>query len=135
MTAMCPSRCVFSAVTICWLTAVSAPGFAQATRPVRVSGHPRLFFTQTELNRLRELRSEGLHAEMWANIRDSADWCLTRPVRIRWIAPVEPDPIYENLYDRFYAMMHDMAVTEYLSFAYAYSGDKKYFDGGRDWEL
>jgi len=72
---------------------------------------------------------------MWTNIRTSADWCLTRPLRTQWIAPVTPDPIYENLYDRFYAMMHDMAVTEYLSFAYAYSGDKKYFTGARDWTL
>ena len=40
-----------------------------------------------------------------------------------------PDPIYENLYDRFYAMMQDMAVTEHLSFAYAYSGEDKYFEG------
>jgi len=39
---------------------------------------------------------------------------------------VSPDPIYENLYDRFYAIMADLAITEHLSFAYALSGDAKY---------
>jgi hypothetical protein len=137
MTSICSSRRIVFTIVICLLTALSSPSFAQTTQPARVlvSGHPRLFFTSSELNRLRELRTDGLHAKMWANIRASADWCLTQPVRTKWIAPVTPDPIYENLYDRFFAMMHDMAVTEYLSFAYAYSGDQKYFDGGRDWAL
>ena len=51
------------------------------------------------------------------------------------IAPVSPDPIYLNLYDRFYAMMHDMAVMEHLAFAYAYSGDARYGDAGVRWTL
>lgn len=134
---MCKPRLVVVAVMICLLTELSTPCFAQKSQPALslVSGHPRLFFTRAELNRLREERNEGLRAKMLANIRDSANWCLTQPVRTNWIAPVTPDPIYENLYDRFFAMMHDMAVTEYLSFAYSYTGDKRYFNGGRDWLL
>src|SRR5262245_9321740 len=92
--------------------------FAVAEPPtIRAGEHPRLFFTSAELTKLRALRTQGVHAEIWNNLRSSADWCLTRPVREKWIAPVEPDPIYENLYDRFYAMMHDMAVAEHLAFA------------------
>ena len=48
---------------------------------------------------------------------------------------MSPDPIYENLYDRFYAMMHDMAVMEHLAFAYAYSGDPRYGQAAVDWAL
>lgn len=101
----------------------------------RVTGHPRLFFTRDELARLRTLRAEGFHARIWENLRRSADWCLSRPPRTRWIAPLSPDPIHENLYDRFYGMMHDMAVAEHLAFAYAYSGETRYFDAARAWAL
>src|SRR5688572_17054699 len=97
--------------------------------------HPRLYFTPEEQLRLRDLRGTGHHALIWNNLRASADWCLTRPLRARWIAPVSPDPIYENLYDRFYASMHDMGVAEHLAFAYAYSGDDRYFNAARDWLL
>jgi hypothetical protein len=81
--------------------------------------HPRLYFTSRELARLRALRHKGPHAPVWANLRASADWCLTRPLRTEWIAPVAEDPIYENLYERFYAMMHDTSVVEHLAFAAA----------------
>ncbi len=77
--------------------------------------HPRLYFTPDELTHLRNIRDQGLHAVMYRNLIASADWCLTQPVRHDWIAPVTSDPIYENLYDRFYAIMHDMAVMEHLS--------------------
>jgi hypothetical protein len=100
-----------------------------------LSGHPRLYFTAADLPRLRGLRDTGLHRRIWENLAASADWCLTRPVRTKWIAPVTPDPIYANLYDRFYGMMHDMAVMEHLAFAYAYSGDERYFEGARRWTL
>ncbi len=98
-------------------------------------GHPRLYFAAEELARLRELRTQGLHARIWHNLADSADWCLTQTPRTDWIAPVTPDPIYLNLYDRFYAMMHDMAVMEHLAFAYAYSGEPRYLEGARQWAL
>ncbi len=82
--------------------------------------HPRLFFDLTELSRLRAQRYTGHHARIWRNVAASADWCLERPLRTAWIAPVTPDPIHANLYDRFYAMMHDMAVMR---------------DGARVWTL
>ena len=100
-----------------------------------VSAHPRLYFTAAELSPLRELRADGVHAQIWKNLAESAEWCLTRAPRTEWIAPVCPDPIYSNLYDRFYAMMHDMAVMEHLAFAYAYSGDDRYLEGARSWVL
>src|SRR5262245_60743789 len=90
--------------------------------------HPRLYFSAKELPQLRRQLTRGLHAKIWKNIADSADWCLTKPPRTNWIAPITPDPIYENLYDRFYAIMGDLAITEHLSFAYAFSGDMKYGD-------
>ena len=98
-------------------------------------GHPRLYFTPHELARLRSLRTRGVHARIWKNIARSADWCLTQTPRTEWIAPVSPDPVYENLYDRFYAMMHDMAVMEHLAFAYAYSGDDRCAQAGIKWTL
>src|SRR2546421_11749224 len=73
--------------------------------------HPRLYFTRVELPQLRASRAHGLHRAIWRNLRESADWCLTLSPRSAWIAPVTPDPIYENLYDRFYAIMGDLAVT------------------------
>ncbi|HEV3020847.1 MAG TPA: DUF4962 domain-containing protein, partial [Pirellulales bacterium] len=41
----------------------------------------------------------------------------------------------ENLYDRFYAIMADLAITEHLGFAYALSGESRYGDATRDWVL
>ncbi len=98
-------------------------------------GHPRLFFDRAELARLRAWRFEGGHAWIWRNLAESADWCLAQKPRTAWIAPVVPDPIYLNLYDRFYAMMQDMAIMEHLAFAHAYSGDDRYFDAAREWVL
>ncbi len=104
-------------------------------REPSLTGHPRLYFTPAELAQLRALRTSGLHARMWQNLAESAEWCLTQEPRTEWIAPVAPDPVYLNLYDRFYAMMHDMAVMEHLAFAWAYSGDRRYFEGARQWTL
>ena len=97
--------------------------------------HPRLYCTAADLPRLRGLRTDGLHAGVWKNIEHSAGWCLTQNPRKHWIAPVVPDPIYENLYDRFYAIMADLAITEHLAFAYALSGEARYGDAARDWVL
>jgi hypothetical protein len=97
--------------------------------------HPRLYFSSEELPHLRQLHRHGLHAKIWKNLAESADWCLTKTPRANWIAPVSPDPIYENLYDRFYGIMGDLAITEHLSFAYALSGKKEYGDAARQWVL
>lgn len=102
---------------------------------MEVSGHPRLYFSAEELARLQDARGEGFRAVIWRNLMDSADWCLTRPLRQKWIAPVTPDPIYANLYDRFYAMMHDMAVMEHLAFAWAYGRDERHGKAAVDWVL
>jgi hypothetical protein len=98
-------------------------------------GHPRLYFTGEELPKLQKLHHGGLHAKIYKNLIASADWCLTKSPRKEWIAPVSPDPIYENLYDRFYGIMGDLAITEHLAFAYALSGKEKYGDATRDWVL
>ncbi len=97
--------------------------------------HPRLYFTPSELAGLRKLRSSGMHRQIWYNLRESADWCLTLQPRPNWIAPVAPDPNYENLYDRFFAIMGDLAVTEHLAFAFALSGDQRYGEAARAWIL
>jgi hypothetical protein len=102
---------------------------------VYVKGHPRLYFTPRELEGLRSLHARGVNAKIWKNLQASADWCLTLTPRKDWIAPASPDPAYENLYDRFYAIMHDLAVTENLSFAYAISGDEKYGEAAARWTI
>src|SRR4029077_17889397 len=73
--------------------------------------------------------------DLWTNLRDSAEACLKLAPRRPWIAPVQPDPVYENLYDRFYAIMGDLAITEHLAFAYAFSGEERYGEAARQWVL
>lgn len=111
---------------------------ADAPAPVsRIAGHPRLYCTAEELPKLRTLRASGVHAQIWANLKKSADWCAAQPPRQEWIAPVANDPQYENLYDRFYAAMHDMAIVEHLAFASLLSdpADDPYFEPARAWAL
>ncbi|MEO6183385.1 MAG: DUF4962 domain-containing protein [Verrucomicrobiota bacterium] len=105
------------------------------SNPTDKFAHPRLYFTSQDLPRLRQLRNEQFHAKIYKNLIESADWCLTKTPRANWIAPVSPDPVYENLYDRFYAIMGDLAVTEHLSFASALSGKKIYGEAARQWVL
>ena len=102
---------------------------------VALAEHPRLFLTSAELPALRALKEQPSHATIWQNMKDSAEWCLEKTPRREYIAPIAEDPVYENLYDRFYAMMMDMAITEHLAFAYALSGDERYGDAARAWVL
>jgi hypothetical protein len=113
---------------------LAACAFEPPARDGRTA-HPRLYCTAADLPRLRALRSESSHAAIWKNIEQSAEWCLTQRPRAAWIAPVTPDPIYENLYDRFYGIMSDLAITEHLAFAYAISGETRFGDAARDWVL
>jgi hypothetical protein len=129
------------AVTICmaaaWLpTSSAADAGSGAARPPRL-GHPRLYFTSADLRRLRSLHAKGIHARIWANLTRSADWCLRQSPRTEWIPTIAPDPIFENLYDRFYAAMHDMAIIEHLAFASILSDPEHdpYFEAARRWAL
>lgn len=103
--------------------------------PIEPFTHPRLFFTADDLPRLRETRQGGLRSDIWRNLIASADWCLEKTPRTEWIPPTQPDPIYLNLYNRFYAMMHDMAITEHLAFAATYSDEALYRDAAIRWLL
>jgi hypothetical protein len=118
------------------MTAAQGASLAAAT-PQIVTDHPRLYYTAAELPRLRALRESGIHAKIWSNITRSADWCAKQPVRQEWIPTIETDPQYENLYDRFYAAMHDTAIVEHLAFASSLSdpANDPYFEPARDWLL
>ncbi|MCC6492729.1 MAG: hypothetical protein IT424_06890 [Pirellulales bacterium] len=96
-------------------------------------GHPRLYFSASDLPRLRELRSTGVHQRIWSNLTRSADWCAAQAVRQEWIAPAADDPQFENLYDRFYAAMRDMAIIEHLALtsALADPANDPYFEPAR----
>src|ERR1041385_8843376 len=120
--------CIFASI----LVSLCPVALAQ---PATNLPHPRLYFTQADLPKLRKSREHGLHRKIWRNVRESADWCLTLSPRQTWIAPVSPDPRYENLYDRFYAIMADLAITEHLAFAYALSGEARYGEAARQWVL
>jgi len=100
-------------------------------------GHPRLYCTGGDLPRLRELRQQGIHARIWANLTLSADWCREQAPRNEWIPTLADDPQYENLYDRFYAAMHDMAIIEHLAFASALSNpdNDPFFEAAKAWLL
>ncbi len=111
--------------------------FADGTRRPLVAGHPRLYFNRDELPQLRCLRTSGVHAKIWANLIASADWCAKQTPRHEWIPTVSPDPKFENLYDRFYAAMHDMAIIEHLAFASVLSDPRNdpYFAAARRWAV
>jgi len=79
------------------------------------------------------LKGQGIHKQIWANLTASADWCRKQVPRTEWIPTLKDDPQYENLYDRFYAAMHDMAIVEHLAFASILSdpSNDPYFDSAK----
>lgn len=96
---------------------------ARLTNPVSTGAptlianvHPRLFLTPADLPALRSARFHPARGAIWENLRASAKVAAERPPRSAWIAPAADDPLYANLYDRFYAAMSDMAVIEHLAF-------------------
>jgi hypothetical protein len=108
-----------------------------ATEPTLDAHHPRLYFTTADLPKLRDLRTSGVHEKIWANLIKSADWCAQQTPRTEWIPTAEKDPQFENMYDRFYAAMHDAAIVEHLAFTSVLSDPDKdhYFDAARKWLL
>lgn len=134
------------AMLVAWSLAAEnriMPGLCcQAGAPVAgdegsVNPHPRLYFQQRDLEELRSRRRTGIHARIWKNMVAAADWCRDQSPRREWIPTLPDDPIYENLYDRFYAAMHDMAIVEHLALTSALSdpADDPYFDAARAWTL
>jgi hypothetical protein len=99
------------------------------------SCHPRLYLTAADRPELLAGRTNGPRAWIWKNLADSADWCCLQPPRSDWIPTSTPDPLFENLYDRFYAAMHDLAILETLSFATFLSEPDAdpYFEHARAW--
>lgn len=124
-----------------WLSAfLASPWAARAAlapraAPRETAAHPRLYCTAAELPGLRARAGDAAYARLWQNLAESAAWCLGKTPRNAWIAPETDDPDYENLYDRFYAMMQDMAITEHLGFAHALLGEERYADAARAWTL
>jgi len=131
---------------LCWCAAailiagfcVARPTDANdaAARPP-LSEHPRLYLTKDELPTLRASRDVGGRRTIWRNFLASAEWCRQQKPRTEWIATAAEDPKFENLYDRFYAAMHDMAVLETLAFAAVLSDPQAnpYLEPARDWLL
>jgi hypothetical protein len=131
------TQSVMAAAFLALVLVVGAEAADTAVLPQHVAGHPRLYLTAADLPRLKERRTQGVHELIWANLTASADWCRSRSLRSEWIPTLTPDPIYENLYDRFYAAMHDAAIVEHLAFASILSdvADDPYFDAARNWLL
>jgi hypothetical protein len=112
------------------------PHPADAAPPLE-TGHPRLYFTASDLHELRARKQSGVGSKIWANMAASADWCAAQSPRSEWIPTADSDPQYENLYDRFYAAMHDAAILEHLAFTSALSDptEVRYLEAARNWLL
>src|SRR4051812_45369832 len=122
-----------------WLAILLAACWVAGARGenLPLSGHPRLYFTAAELEGLRAAHGTPPRDQIWKNLIASADWCSQQPPRTAWIPSVPDDPQFENLYDRFYAAMHDLAIIETLAFASALHdpGADPYFKNAHDWLL
>ncbi len=117
----------------------SASAVADAPAPDKptIAPHPRLYLTLAERDAFLQAPKNPLRQRIWDNFLASAAWCRLQPPRTEWIPTQAEDPQFENLYDRFYAAMHDLAIVETLAFASVLSppDEDPYFDAARSWLL
>lgn len=66
----------------------------------------------------------GFRARVLAGMLVDAQVWAARPMDDAWIPPVADDPVYENLYDRFWAIMADAAILEHLALTALLSGSE-----------
>ena len=123
---------------LCMVVLGNAPDNGRHRTAFRLNvHHPRLYFTAADSPTTPPCATSGVHAQIWANLAKSADWCAQQVPRSEWIPTIENDPQFENLYDRFYAAMHDAAIVEHLAFTSSLSDPEHdpYFDAARKWLL
>lgn len=82
---------------------------------------------------MRQKRTQGLHAKSLAEHECGCGLVPEQAAPHAVDRAVADDPIYANLYDRFYGMMHDMGIAVHLAFAAAIGQDKRHIDGAREW--
>ena len=114
------------------------PSFAEllqknvTMRPELKGVHPRLFFTKTDLPKMRE-RANGVDKELWqATLAD-----------IQTLKRAAPDPKDEDLYKSGLDERKKGSISQYefafqiaeTSYAYAMTGDEKYLDAAKKWTL
>ncbi len=89
--------------------------------------HPRLYFTEERIAALREA-VKTTHAPLWKRLREQADAVLkNRPPEWRTSGP--------DVWDEQWWMSGNAASMLNLATAYVISGERRYFDGARDWAL
>ena len=101
-------------------------------RPELMGVHPRLFFSNTELEKLRE-KARGDGKDLWQQTLTDIK-TLKKPV---------PDPKDEDLYKSGLDTRKPGSISQYdfafqiaeTSFAYRIEGDEKYLDAAKKWTL
>lgn len=94
--------------------------------------HPRLFFTATDLPKLRE-KAKGADRELWQAVLND----------LQTLRRNAPDPKDEDLYKSGLDKRKEGSISQYslafqiaqTSFAYAIEGDEKYLEAAKKWML